>query len=67
MFALACSAGAVLIFILGFMAWSTPERIPFPHNGGSSGGSVQQGSTHVEMYVNPQVLDYLAATGAFGP
>lgn len=42
MFALACSAGAVLLFIFGFMAWSTPERIPFPHS---------SGSTHVEMYV----------------
>lgn len=42
MFTLACTAGVVLIFLLGFMTWSTPERIPFPRGGGS---------THVEMYV----------------
>ncbi|KZM27434.1 uncharacterized protein EKO05_0010722 [Ascochyta rabiei] len=40
MFALACSAGFVLVFVFGFLAWSSPERIPFPHS---------SGSTHVEM------------------
>lgn len=54
MFALACSAGFVLIFIFGFMAWSNPERIPFPHS---------SGSTHVEMYVLPHILDHLVGIG----
>lgn len=42
LFMLACTAGVLLILVFGFMTWSAPERIPFPHNGGS---------THVEMYV----------------
>ena len=41
LFALAVTAGFVLIFIFGFLAWQSPPRLPsFPH-----------GSTHVEMYV----------------
>jgi hypothetical protein len=27
--ALAVSAGAVLVFIFGFMAWQTPSKMPF--------------------------------------
>ncbi|KAF2269675.1 hypothetical protein CC78DRAFT_539615 [Lojkania enalia] len=41
LFALAITAGFVLIFIFGFLAWQRPERIPFPHS-----------STHVEMTIN---------------
>ena len=51
MFMLACTAGFALIFIFGFMAWSAPDRMPFPQRGGS---------THVEMYV---CLEYLALFG----
>ncbi|KAH8711936.1 hypothetical protein GQ44DRAFT_742765 [Phaeosphaeriaceae sp. PMI808] len=32
LFALAVSAGAVLVFIFGFMAWQSPSRIPFSHS-----------------------------------
>jgi hypothetical protein len=41
LFALAVSAGAVLVFIFGFMAWQSPSRIPFAH----------KGTSHVETYV----------------
>jgi hypothetical protein len=30
---LAVSAGAVLVFIFGFMAWQSPSRIPFANQG----------------------------------
>jgi hypothetical protein len=29
LFALAVSAGAVLVFIFGFMAWQSPSKMPF--------------------------------------
>lgn len=39
LFMLAVSAGCVLVFIFGFMAWQSPSRIPFPHG------------SHVDTYV----------------
>ena len=36
LFALAVTAGFVLIFVFGFLAWQSPPRISFP-------------TTHVEM------------------
>ncbi|KAF2472591.1 uncharacterized protein BDR25DRAFT_220233 [Lindgomyces ingoldianus] len=41
--ALSVTAGFILIFAFGFLAWQTPPRIPFPH-----------GSTHIEMTVSNQ-------------
>jgi len=46
LFTLAVSAGAVLVFLFGFMAWQTPSRIPFSHGG----------SPRVETYVYPIAL-----------
>lgn len=54
MFTLACSAGAILIFLFAIITWSAPERLPFPHSGGS---------THVEMYVFLSRLRCFAAIG----
>ncbi|KAJ4298930.1 hypothetical protein N0V90_004173 [Kalmusia sp. IMI 367209] len=44
LFGLAVSAGFVLIFVLGFLAWQSPPRMP----------SLPKGSTHVEMTVTEQ-------------
>jgi hypothetical protein len=31
LFALSLSAGVVLVFLFGFMAWQTPPKMTFPH------------------------------------
>jgi hypothetical protein len=37
------SAGFVLVFIFGFMAWQTPTKMTFPHGE----------QTHIDTYVGP--------------
>ncbi|KAF2734417.1 hypothetical protein EJ04DRAFT_437140 [Polyplosphaeria fusca] len=47
LFALAVTAGIVLIFIFGFLTWQTPVKLPFPHTSthvGTTAGHGTQGS-----------------------
>ena len=41
MFGLAVSAGCILIFVLGFLAWQSPPQMP----------KLPKSTTHVEMCV----------------
>lgn len=43
LFALSVSAGFVLVFIFGLMAWQSPSRMSFPHS-------------HVDLYVHPACI-----------
>jgi hypothetical protein len=36
LFALSVSAGCVLVFIFGFLAWQSPPRMSFAHGGSPS-------------------------------